>query len=246
MTVFSHALVVGASRGLGRAFCDHLLDRGLAETVFAGCRRPDVLTPREDGRSIPIALDVTEEGSLAEAVTAVEAETDRLDLILNVAGLLHNEDGLFPERKLAEIDIKGLEAWFRVNAFGPVLVARYFHHLLPKRERCVVANLSARVGSISDNRLGGWYTYRASKAAQNMFTKNLSIELPRRARGVIVVALHPGTCDTDLSKPFQRGVPPEKLFPTERAVCRLTEILVGLGEEDNGRFIAWDGQDIPW
>jgi NAD(P)-dependent dehydrogenase (short-subunit alcohol dehydrogenase family) len=102
------------------------------------------------------------------------------------------------------------------------------------------------VGSINDNRLGGWYAYRASKAAQNMITRNLSIELPRRHRGVLVIALHPGTVATDLSKPFQGNVPEGRLFEREQAVARLLHIIDTLQDRDQGRFIAWDGQTIAW
>ena len=135
---------------------------------------------------------------------------------------------------------------FEVNAFGPLVVAKHFLPLLKHSERAVLANLSARVGSIGDNRLGGWYAYRASKAAQNMFTRNLSLELARRAPKVICVALHPGTVDTELSKPFQGGVSPDRLFDADRAARQLLEVIDGLRPEQTGRFLAWDGTTIPW
>jgi NAD(P)-dependent dehydrogenase (short-subunit alcohol dehydrogenase family) len=135
---------------------------------------------------------------------------------------------------------------FAVNGAGPLLLAKHLEPLLPRRERAVFASLSARVGSIGDNRLGGWYAYRASKAAQNMFIRTLAIELARRARGAICVALHPGTTDTELSRPFQGGVPESKLFTAERAVEQLLRVIDGLGPGDTGRFIAWNGERIPW
>ncbi|MGB5543850.1 MAG: SDR family NAD(P)-dependent oxidoreductase, partial [Gammaproteobacteria bacterium] len=118
--------------------------------------------------------------------------------------------------------------------------------LLQASERAVVANISARVGSITDNRLGGWYAYRASKAAQNMLTRSMAIELGRGARPVTLISLHPGTVDTDLSRPFQRNVPDGKLFSTERAVGQLLAIIDGVTAADSGRFFAWDGSEIPW
>ena len=127
-------------------------------------------------------------------------------------------------------------------------MAKHFHRLLTDhRERAVLANLSARVGSIEDDRLGGWYAYRGSKAAQNLFTRNLSIELGRLSKRVIVLALHPGTVDTDLSAPFQRNVPEERLFSVERAARQLLEIVDHASRDTHhGGFFAWDGAPIPW
>ncbi|MDJ0837328.1 MAG: SDR family oxidoreductase [Acidobacteriota bacterium] len=249
---FSRALVVGANRGLGLAFVERLLEHGIAEQVFAGCRNPanahalEELRQAHGDRLHILPLSVTCEDSLSEAAEELETKTKSLDLLITCVGVLHDEDGLKPERRLRDVNAANLHKSFAVNAFGPLLVARYFSRFLPRRGHCVVANLSARVGSIGDNRLGGWYAYRASKAAQNMFTRNLSIELRRSARDVVCIALHPGTCDTDLSKPFQRGVPAEKLFSPERAVRQLLDIIVDLESTDNGRFIAWDGRNVPW
>ena len=151
-----------------------------------------------------------------------------------------------PEKRLADVSPVSLQRSFAVNAVGPLLVAKHFQGLLDREARAVFASLSARVGSIGDNRLGGWYAYRSAKAAQNMVTRNLSIELRRRARGVICVALHPGTVDTGLSRPFQSNVPEERLFSPERAAQQLLAVIDGLRPEDNGGFVAWDGQPIPW
>jgi len=151
-----------------------------------------------------------------------------------------------PERRLADVAGANLLASFAVNAAGPLLVAKYFQRFLPRRDRAVFASLSARVGSIGDNRLGGWYAYRGSKAAQNMFTRCLSVELVRRHRGLICVALHPGTVDTELSRPFQARVAEEQLFTVKRAAAQLLDVIAGLAPEDNGAFIAWDGQSVEW
>ena len=135
---------------------------------------------------------------------------------------------------------------FAVNAIGPALVAKLFLPMLPRGRRGVFAVLSARVGSIGDNGLGGWHAYRASKTALNQLTKNAAVEFARKKAGVAAVVLHPGTCDTDLSKPFQRGVPEGKLFPVERGAKQLLDIIDGLTLDDNGAFIAWAGARIPW
>lgn len=242
-------LVQGASRGLGREFVRQLLHSPDVGRVWAGCRQPEALALPADTPTTglrPLRLDVSDEATIAAAAEQVARESDTLGLILNVAGVLHTREGMRPERRLAEVEQASMLWSYRVNALGPLLVAKHFAPLLPRRERAVFASLSARVGSIGDNRLGGWYAYRASKAAQNMLTRNLSVELPRRYRGVLCIALHPGTVDTDLSAPFQGNVPAERLFSREQAVSQLLEIINGLGPDDQGRFIAWDGSTIPW
>ena len=245
------ALVAGASRGIGLAFVRHLAAGGRVRRIWAGCRNPATATALAELAAANdlvrvVALDITDEHSLAEAALAVAAEQEPLDLVINCAGLLHRSAGPQPERRLADVQLDWLLESFAVNGAGPLLLAKHFEHLLPRRERAVFASLSARVGSIGDNRLGGWYAYRAAKAAQNMFIRTLAIELARRARGVICVALHPGTTDTDLSQPFQANVPAGKLFSTERAVVQLLQVIDGLGANDSGGFFAWNGAKIPW
>ena len=245
------ALVAGASRGIGLGFVRRLASGGRVRRVWAGCRDPEQATALAElaaGNDAVrlVRLDVTDESSLAAAAAAVGAEHEPLDLVINCAGILHRPGGPTPERRLADVRADWLMEAFAVNGAGPLLLAKHLEPLLPRRERAVFASLSARVGSIGDNRLGGWYAYRASKAAQNMLIRTLSIELARRARGAICVALHPGTTDTELSRPFQGGVPESKLFTAERAVEQLLRVIDGLGPGDNGRFIAWNGERIPW
>lgn len=261
-------MVQGASRGIGAELTAQLLAAG--HRVVASCRDParapalDTLRERAGSQLDVIRLDVEDEASIATAAEQVRRSHPRLGLLMNVAGVLHG-DGHRPERRVEEVEPSWMQRVFAVNAFGPLLVSKHFAPLLRHGRRAVLANLSARVGSIADNRLGGWYAYRGSKAAQNMFTKTLAIELNRRpvgrpvgrtsgqARGaerhepqVIVVALHPGTVATDLSAPFQRGVPADKLFSVERAARQLLSVVEGLGPESNGGFFAWDGAAIPW
>lgn len=244
------ALITGASRGLGLELVRQLLTQN--HRVFAGCRQPPAasaltaLQMNHPDNLTVIPLDVTQESSISSAQTMVARHTSQLGLLLNVAGILHDLEGLQPERKLASVTQNNLLKSFMVNAFGPILVAKHFESLLLASKRPMIASVSARIGSISDNRLGGWYAYRASKAAQNQLTKTLSIEMKRKARTSIVVGLHPGTVDTDLSKPFQRGVAPEKLFTVERAAEQLIELLHRLTPEDTGRLFAYDGTVIPW
>ena len=245
------ALVTGASRGIGLAFVQRLAAEPGVRRIWAGCRDPAAAAElaavaQGEGRIRLLGLDVTDEGRLAAAARTVTMEAEPLDLVINCAGLLHEADGIQPERRLTEVRADWLLQSFAVNAAGPLLLARYFESLLPRRERAVFASLSARVGSISDNRLGGWYAYRGAKAAQNMFMKTLSIELARRARGVVCVALHPGTTRTDLSQPFRGNVPADKLFSPERAAEQLLRVVDGLGSSENGGFYAWNGEKIPW
>jgi NAD(P)-dependent dehydrogenase (short-subunit alcohol dehydrogenase family) len=244
--------VQGASRGIGLEFVRQLLAEPQFGRVFAACRAPDqtarlATLAAGDRRLHLITLDASDEDSIASAADTVAGVTDRLHLVVNCAGLLHRRSqALAPEKRLADVRANALAASFAVNAFGPLLVAKHFERLLAHRERAVFASISARVGSIGDNRLGGWYAYRGAKAAQNMFTKTLAIEWARARRNVACVALHPGTTDTDLSRPFQANVPPGRLFNTERTVQQLLAVIDRLTPADTGRFLAWDGSEIPW
>lgn len=248
----SNVLIQGASRGIGLEFVRQLLAEPQVDRIFAACRSPQTATALTslaagEPRLRVLALDAADEDSIRAASAAVGATAPRLHLVINCAGVLHETaSGVAPEKRLADVRPESLTASFAVNAFGPLLVAKHFEGLLAHKERAVFASISARVGSIGDNRLGGWYAYRGAKAAQNMFTKTLSIEWARSRRNVICVALHPGTTDTDLSRPFQANVAPEKLFSSERTVRQLLAVIDGLQPEDTGRFLGWDGAEIPW
>lgn len=242
------AFVQGASRGIGHAMVKQLLAEGWH--VVGTCRDPAradalrALAAKADSLRV-LPLDVSVEASIENFANEVASIHDRLHLLINVAGVLHTAD-IAPEKKLEQVSPRALSQVFAVNAFGPLLVAKHFAPFLIHRERAVLANVSARVGSIGDNRLGGWYAYRASKAAQNMFTKNLSIELARRAKHLSVIALHPGTVSTELSAPFTRRRSPDSLFSVERAAAQLLTIMNKVTPEQSGQFFAWDGTEIPW
>jgi NAD(P)-dependent dehydrogenase (short-subunit alcohol dehydrogenase family) len=228
------------------------LGRVDVDRVIATCRTPEAseglarLRSERGDALTTLHLDVRDEQTVAAAAASVASEGGaRLDWLINCAGLLHDGE-IGPEKKLEDVDLDNLRAVFEVNAFGPLVVAKHFLGLLRHDARAVLANVSARVGSIGDNRLGGWYAYRASKAAQNMFTRSLAIELGRRAPNAICLALHPGTVDTDLARPFQGNVPAERLFDAKRAAEQLLGVIDSCTPEDSGRFLAWDGQPIPW
>jgi NAD(P)-dependent dehydrogenase (short-subunit alcohol dehydrogenase family) len=197
------------------------------------------------GRSSAPAIDYADEGTLrgAAAWTAAQCEKAPLRLLVVATGFLHGEVGQ-PERSLSQLDPAYLGHVFLVNAIGPALVLKHFLPLLPRQGRCVVALVSAKVGSIEDNRLGGWYGYRASKAALNQLVKTASIEHARRNREAAIVALHPGTVDTPLSQPFGKGG--LNVRPPEVAAQEIAAVLQGLGPQDNGRFVDYQGQTLPW
>jgi NAD(P)-dependent dehydrogenase (short-subunit alcohol dehydrogenase family) len=250
MTSFARrAFVCGARGGLGEALVELLLQREETEQVYATSR--EAASPRllalsqRDSRLILLPMDLCREETIAAASRRVREGTERLDLLINAAGLLHRE-GISPEKRLADIDPVAMAELYAVNATGPLLVAKHLHDLLRHRDRAALINLSARVGSIDDNRLGGWYGYRSSKAALNMLTRGLSIELKRRAPRLVVAAVHPGTVDTDLSAPFRRSVPEENLQTPARAAGKILDLIDVLTESDSGRFFAADGAPIEW
>jgi NAD(P)-dependent dehydrogenase (short-subunit alcohol dehydrogenase family) len=166
-------------------------------------------------------------------------------VVINTAGVLHGPD-LQPEKRLSQLTQANLATSFGLNAFGPILLAQAIESHLPRDQPFHFASLSARVGSIGDNSLGGWYSYRASKAAQNQLLRTLALEWKRRFPLGCVSLLHPGTTATELSRPFQAGVAPGQLFSPARAACHLLDVLEGLGEDQSGQFWAWDGSAIPW
>lgn len=248
-----NALVTGASQGLGLALVRGLLALPHCNLVYAACRTPQTATElaalaqQHPLRLRVLALDVTREQDFVIAADTVRRETDRLHLVLNVAGLLHDAArGIKPERRLEDFDAEALLASITVNTLGPALAAKHFVKLLTHDQRAVFASLSARVGSIGDNRLGGWYSYRAAKAAQNQITRTFAIEAARRAPNLVVAALHPGTVDTALSKPFSANVAEGKLFSADQSAAHLLTVIAGLRAADSGGFFAWDGSPVPW
>jgi NAD(P)-dependent dehydrogenase (short-subunit alcohol dehydrogenase family) len=244
------ALVQGASRGIGLAFVRRLLDDPGIARLYATCRDPDGAAglqalAAEDERLVPLRLDLLDPDSIRIAADEVRAQSGRLDLLINCAGILH-EGGMTPERSLADVDPDNMVRAFRVNALGALLVARAFEPCLRRSRAARFVCLSARVGSIGDNRLGGWYAYRSTKAALNQMIRTLSIQWRRLNRPILCVLLHPGTVATDLSAPFTRNYDPDKVFDPDRAARQLMDVLDGLGLDDSGGFFAWDGSPIPW
>lgn len=233
--------VIGASGALGQAFVETLSALPSVDRVYAYARNPLTFASQ---KVICHEIDITSESSVEAAAAQLEADTT-LDGVIVATGRLHSQT-YTPEKNLSGVNPTQCLDQYTVNALGPILCAKYFIPKLVQDQPAVFAALSARVGSISDNRLGGWYSYRASKAALNMFLKTLSIEMQRVAKQMIVVGLHPGTVKSALSEPFQSGVKPENLFSAEYSVKRLLQVLSTLTPEDTGKLMAYDGETIPF
>lgn len=234
-------IVIGANGGIGRSFVKQLADLAQVEAVFALSRNAQAGI---EGKVHYMPMRFTDEESIKATAEALR-EIGQFDIILIATGFLH-ADGMRPEKTMKALKREQLLKSFEVNAIGPALCAKHFLPLLRQNTKTVFAALSARVGSISDNRLGGWYAYRASKAALNMIIKTLSIEFGRRYPDAIICGLHPGTVDTDLSQPFQANVSKDRLFTPDFSVERMILVLDHLSSESSGDLIAWDGIKIDF
>ncbi|WP_392480068.1 SDR family NAD(P)-dependent oxidoreductase [Nostoc sp. C110] len=246
-----NALIVGASQGIGFGFVKRLLQDEKIAKVFATSRQLELATDlialvdEHSGRLICLEMDITDELQIVETIQKIHTQVDKLHLVVNCVGLLH-EDTLQPEKSLRQINSENLLRYFQINSIGAVLLAKHLLPLLRHGERSVFASISAKLGSIGDNKLGGWYGYRASKAALNMLMRTAAIEYKRSCPKALIVTLHPGTTDTRLSRPFQGNVPAEKLFSVERTVTQLLTVIEQLQEGDSGQFLSWDGSRLPW
>ncbi|XP_042477609.1 C-factor-like isoform X1 [Macadamia integrifolia] len=253
------SMVQGASRGIGLEFVTQLLEKKDKGHVIATCRNPNGATAlldlkrKFDERLSILQLDLTNENTIEASANSIRERYGSLNLLINASGILSVPDVLQPETTLSKVQKSSLLFAYEVNAVGPILVIKHMWPLLKvggvsgaEKDIAVVANVSARVGSIGDNRLGGWHSYRSSKAALNQLTKTVSMEFAQKKNPVICILLHPGTVDTDLSRTFQRNVPEGKLLTKEFSVQKLLGIIDNVKRNDNGKFFAWDGQEIPW
>jgi NAD(P)-dependent dehydrogenase (short-subunit alcohol dehydrogenase family) len=218
------AIIIGARGGIGTALADELA--AVWRVVRLG--RP--------------AIDLLDEGSIAAAARTLAEEDISPQMVIVATGVLH-KDAHGPEKSLRELDADWMMLNYRINAIGPALVAKHFLPLMPKDRPICFATLSARVGSISDNRLGGWHSYRASKAALNMLIRNLAIEWQRKNPASIIVGLHPGTVDTALSAPF-KGNPAHERFTAAKAAKQLLAVLESLKPEQSGQLFSYEGELI--
>lgn len=244
------ALVFGASGAVGAALARALASHPRVAALHVAARDPRRAMPAslQAVASVPLhahAFDLTDEASIAATVAAASAEAP-LDLVLVATGRLHDGARLQPEKSWRSLSPEALAYAFAINATGPALIAKHALDRLATGRKAVFAALSARVGSIEDNRLGGWHAYRASKAALHMLVRGFAIELARRNPTALCLALHPGTVDSPLSGPFQSGVAPAQLFTPARSAAALLAVIDQRGVADSGRAWAWDGRPIPF
>jgi NAD(P)-dependent dehydrogenase (short-subunit alcohol dehydrogenase family) len=233
----THAVVIGASGGIGAALVD-LLCAAPSISRVAATSRSGVLPAHT--KLTTHALDICDEANIAAVATQIDAPR----LVIVATGLLQGQD-ISPEKSWRMLSAEAMAKSYAVNTIGPALVAKHFLPRLPRTGKAVFAALSARVGSISDNRSGGWHSYRASKAALNQIIRTCAIELALKNKEALCVGLHPGTVDTQLSAPFKANVAAEKLFTPAQSASYLLAVIDGLTPADSGGVFAWDGARIP-
>lgn len=231
--------IIGSSGALGHAFTTQIALSNPDAEIHA-------FTSKEEHAEIKNVtthtLDYSSESAIESAALLVSKDGP-LGLVIIATGILHEGD-LLPEKSLKSLSAEKMQYLFAVNTILPSLVAKHFSPLLDRDNKSLFAVLSARAGSISDNQFGGWYSYRASKAALNMIIKNLSIEVRRRNKKAIIVGLHPGTVDSQLTKPYQKNVPEGQLFTADYSASALLNVLFDLTTKNSGNFFAWDGEEI--
>ncbi len=236
----SQAVIFGASGGIGAALAAAVAASGLYARVWAGSRSGAPVAG-----TTPFAFDLTDEDSIAAAAAGI-GQHGPVTLAFVATGVLSDGPDFQPEKSYRAQDPAAYARAYALNATGPALIGKHFLPLLPRRERAVFAALSARVGSISDNRLGGWHAYRASKAALNMILRNFAIELARSHPQAVVAALHPGTVATGLSAPFTGAREGQRLFAPDESAGYLLRVIDSLTPAHSGQAFAWDGTPIPF
>ena len=231
--------VFGASGSIGSAFVELLSKRPKVGKIYAISRKgTPFASPKVEG----LSCGYFEEEEIEATARKIFSE-DLPDTVIFARGILHDEDTK-PEKSLRELSPEKFQRLFAVNTIAPALAMKHFLPRMDRKSRSIFAAVSARVGSISDNFMGGWYSYRASKAALNMLVKNAAIERGRSQKNLIVVGLHPGTVDSNLSKPFQKGVPEGKLFSPEYSASKMLAVLDSLSPESTGGFFDYEGLEI--
>lgn len=234
------ACVFGATGGVGAALVEQLVAVGAYDSVYAAARRRSAA----QAPIHPLSFDLEDEASIAAAAEDASSSGE-LRLVLIATGRLHGE-GLAPEKSWSAQNAEAYQKAFAINTIGPALIGKHVLPRLARQGRVVFAAISARVGSIEDNRSGGWHAYRASKAALNMIMRNFALELSRRNPASIVVALHPGTVQTALSAPFLRPNDGRRVLTPAQSAASLLRVIEGLQPADTGGFFSWDGERLPY
>ena len=232
--------VIGSSGAIGNALSNRLLEDDSVETIYKFSR-----SQKSEGnqKEKNFFIDIEDENSIKKSTENIP-EDIKFDMIFVATGILHNDDDIFPEKSIKDINADKLKRVLSINTIGPTLVGKYFIPYLNNKSKSIFAFLSARVGSISENKLGGWYSYRSSKTALNQIIKNFSIEIKRTNPNAIFVGLQPGTVSSFLSKPFEKNVKSENLFTPDFSASKLLEVIDNLESKDTGKLIAWNGKEI--
>ena len=232
--------VIGSSGAIGDAISKRLLDDDSIETIFKFSRSQRA---EDNQKEKNFFIDIEDENSIKKSTENIPDDV-KFDMVFVATGILHNDDDIFPEKSIKDINADKLKRVLLINTIGPTLVGKYFIPYLNSKNKSIFAFLSARVGSISENKLGGWYSYRSSKTALNQIIKNFSIEIKRTNPNAIFVGLQPGTVSSFLSKPFEKNVKSENLFTPDFSASKLLEVIDNLESKDTGKLIAWNGEEI--
>ncbi|MAP24268.1 MAG: short-chain dehydrogenase [Rickettsiales bacterium] len=238
--MFENIVVFGSTGTIGKSLVEKITTKYPNALIHACSSKQQSF---ENSNVREHQVNYIDEQSLAFTKEQVASISKTLDLIFVATGMLHNKD-IMPEKATKDLSAENFLALYQANTIVPALIAKHFLPLLNRENRAVFAALSARVGSISDNQLGGWYAYRCAKAALNMLIKNLSIETSRRCPKSVVIGLHPGTVKTPLSAPFQKHASSNRLFEPEFSAEALMNIIETVQPKDTGKCIAWDGKEI--
>lgn len=236
-------LILGATGGIGGALLDLLLDEQPSATFLATYNKSrPALT---HSRVTWIQCDVSSEDSIAELAEKLRHQGIQLNWVLNTVGILHVEDKR-PEKSITQFDADFFMTNMQVNCMPTLLLGKHLMRNMDKSKQGIFLTVSAKVGSISDNYLGGWYSYRCSKSALNMALKTVSLEFQRTLPKVSVAAVHPGTTESALSGPFTKNTAPEKLFSPVQTAAYIYDVILGLNPSVTGRFWSWDASELPW
>jgi NAD(P)-dependent dehydrogenase (short-subunit alcohol dehydrogenase family) len=230
--------IIGSSGAIGNAFVEHYIKDSSVENIFTFSRNA---TDHVSEKVTSFEIDVESQDSIEKAAGQVKDHI--IDRIIIASGILHTEN-FGPEKSIKDLNYETFAKVYSINTIGPALIGRYFIPLMNKNEKCVIAFLSARVGSISDNSLGGWYSYRSSKTALNQIVKNFSIELKRTNKNAIALALQPGTVESKFSEPFKKNVSKDKLFTPDYSVELLSQVIEGSSANESGCLLSYDGEII--
>ncbi len=237
------AVIIGSSGGIGEAITNKLSDLKCYKKIYT-FNRSKIESSIQYTENF--FLDFNDEASIIEASNLFVTRKEKIDLLFICTGILHEPGKIKPEKSWKEINLNSFKDVLMINAIGPALIAKHFIPHFTKDTKSIFAAISAKIGSIEDNRLGGWYSYRSSKAALNMVIKNLSIEASYKRPNIIFTSLHPGTVNTSLSKPFQTFINDKDIFTPKRSADYLINVLEKLTSEDSGKFFSWDGSELPY